>query len=122
MSAKPFDFGMLAHFTGCDQLTRHPLCRSVLYTEGVAYVAEHAGGGAYWLIDKIATLQMDAFVQAEEFQVWQLFVNNDMTAALTCGDGNGKSVYSEYLEYTDFPEPGIKFYVENSTICLPQER
>jgi hypothetical protein len=63
MSAHTFDPAMLGHFTGCDELYRHALCRNVLYTEGVQYVAESAG--AYWLIDKVATLQMDPFVKAE---------------------------------------------------------
>jgi hypothetical protein len=119
MNAKTFNAAALAQFTGSDEFFRHPLCRDVIYTQGVQYVAESAG--AYWLIDKVATLQMDPFVAAEEFQVWQLFVTGD-TAVLNCGDGNGKTVYSEAIEYTDFPGDGVKFYVENGTIYLPGER
>jgi hypothetical protein len=119
MNAKTFDPAVLDHFTCSDEFYRHPICRNVIYTQGVQYVAESAC--AYWLLDKMATLQMDPFVAAEEFQVWELFVK-DETARLVCGDGNGKEVYREEIEYTDFPAEHVKFYFENSTICLPAER
>ena len=52
------------------------------------------------------------FVSAvyKDFQVWDLLVNADQTAMLTCGDGNGREVYSKPVPFTDFPEPGIRFY------------
>ena len=45
----------LAHFHGTEQWYRHSVVKSVLYTEGAQYVAEH--GGAYWLLDEIALAQ-----------------------------------------------------------------
>ena len=42
----------LAHFTGSETFTRHALVSSVLLTEGVAFLAEHAI--AHWLTDAIA--------------------------------------------------------------------
>ncbi len=97
----------LGQFTGTDRWYQHGLMRGVLYTDGVKYVGETAG--AFWLIDKIATLQMLPQVKAEDFQVWKLVVVGS-AATLSCEDGNGNSVYSEPITYTDFPEPGIDLW------------
>jgi len=68
----------LAQFTGTEQWYRHSINRSILYTEGAQYVAEH--GAAYWLLDEIALIQpYDRNVAAEEFQVWTLTVRPDKT-------------------------------------------
>jgi hypothetical protein len=50
-----------------------------------------------------------------------LKVNADQTAMLTCGDGNGREVYAKRIEFTDFPEPGIRFYYSDWVIYLPSE-
>lgn len=60
-------------------------------------------------------------VAAEEFQVWTLTVKADRTAALTCGDGNGKTVFEKPIPFTDFPAECITLWFENSTIYLPSE-
>ena len=55
----------LRQFTGTEKWYRHPFVRTVLYTDGVKYVAEQ--GGAYWLIDDIAFAQRgDKRVAAEK--------------------------------------------------------
>ncbi|SFK90008.1 DUF6876 family protein [Methylocapsa palsarum] len=110
----------LAQFTGTDNWYRHGLVRDVLYTDGVAYVAQTAG--AYWLIDEIAFAQRgEKRVASEEFQFWKLKVKPDHTATLTCEDGNGRAVFSKVIEYTDFPLEEIGFYFTNKTILLPSE-
>ena len=121
MSKRPaLDPIMLAQFTGSQNFYRHGLVREVLYTEGVEYVAETAG--AYWLLDEIALAQRYIIpVKREDFQVWDLKVNADQTATLTCGDGNGLEVYSKPIPFTDFPEPGIRFYYSDWVIHLPSE-
>ena len=92
----------------------------MLYTEGVEYVVDNAG--AYWLLDEIALSQRHIIpVKREDFQVWDLKVNADQTAMLTCGDGNGREVYAKRIEFTDFPEPGIRFYYADWVIHLPSE-
>lgn len=56
----------LRQFTGSENFYRHALVRSILYTDGVQYVAET--GGAYWLIDAIALAQKyDGRSQARSF-------------------------------------------------------
>jgi hypothetical protein len=111
---------MLAQFTCSQNFYRHSLVREVLYTEGVEYVADTAG--AHWLLDEIALAQLHIIpVKREDFQVWDLKVDADQTARLTCGDGNGREVYAKHIEFTDFPEPGIRFYYADWVIHLPSE-
>lgn len=114
------DPNTLSQFTGSTNFYRHGLVREVLYTEGVEYVAETAG--AYWLLDEIALAQRHVIpVKAEDFQVWDLKVNADESAMLICGDGNGRDLYAKRIKFTDFPEPGIRFYYANWVIHLPSE-
>ncbi len=114
----------LAHFTGSEEYTRHGLMRNILISEGAKYVADK--GGAHWLLDIIASMQLDKKVRAEEFQVWQLNTfkkdNSDSHyGILICGDGNGNEVYRQKIGYTDFPLPEIKLYFVNNVIHLPSE-
>lgn len=116
----------LQQFTGSTQWFRHGLVRNVTYTEGVQYMAEHAN--AYWLIDKIATLQFEPKIRTEDFQVWRLIVENSR-ASLTCDDGDKLGVgdskavllHSEEISFTDFPLEEIELWVEGGVILLPSE-
>lgn len=108
---------LMAQFTGSETFYRYGLPGDVLFTEGVKYVADTAG--AYWLLDTICIANVyEPKVQAEEFQLWTLSVRSDATGIVTCDDGNGNVVYEQALNFTDFPEPGIKLYFCNSTILL----
>jgi hypothetical protein len=110
----------LQHFTGTEDWYRHSLNRTVLYTDGVHYMAEQ--GGAYWLVDEIALAQrFEACFQNEHFQVWQLKVNANNTATLTCEDGNDLTLFSKGISFTDFPLPEITLYFCNNVILLPSE-
>ena len=116
----------LSQFTGTSQWFRHALVRRITYTEGVQFVAERAG--AYWLVDKIATMQLDPKISAEDFQVWRLVVA-DGKATLTCDDGDRIGVgdskpillHSERIDFTDFPLEKIELWVEGDVILLPSE-
>ena len=109
----------LAQFIGTEQWFRHGLNRKVLYTEGVQYLAEQAR--AYWLVDEIALAQAYvAPVKATPFQAWKLTVK-DGAGTLACEDGNGNTVYSKQIEFTDFPEPGIRFFFPDNVLMLPSE-
>lgn len=116
----------LHHFTGTGQYHRHGLMRSIVFTDGVKHVGD--AGGAYWLIDKIATLQMNPKIAAEPFQVWRLIVTGSK-ATLTCDDGDRIGVgdskaivfHSEEIGFTDFPLEKIEMWVEGNVILLPSE-
>ncbi|MGY3278144.1 DUF6876 family protein [Bradyrhizobium sp. S3.7.6] len=110
----------LAQFTGSERVYRHNLMRTIVYTDGVKYLAEKAS--AYWLVDKIASLQLKAEVRAEEFQTWKLkLIAAGHRAELTCDDGNGNIVHSEVIDFTDFPLDEVALFYTNSTILLPSE-
>jgi hypothetical protein len=114
------DQAVLLQFTGSEHYYRHGLVSNIVFTDGAKYVADTAG--AYWLLDEIALAQrFDEVVRKEEFQVWQLKVNPDLTATLTCEDGNEQVVFSKSLDFTDFPPEGITFWFQNKTIFLPTE-
>jgi len=109
----------LAQFTGTENWYRHALSRNVHYTDGMLFVAERAG--AYWLIDEIALAQKgEVTLVGEEFQVWTLVVEGS-TALLRCDDGNERRLLERRIDFTDFPEPGIKLYVVDGVIMLPGE-
>jgi len=106
-------------FTGSQNWYRHPMIRSITYTDGARYVAETAQ--AYWLLDEIALAQQfNAGVKTEEFQVWTLRVTGT-TAVLSCQDGNENTVFSKQIGYTDFPEPDVTLWYANDVIYLPSE-
>lgn len=109
----------LAQFTGTEQLYRHSLVRHIVYTDGARHVAQ--AGEAYWLLDKIACAQLEPHIAREEFQLWTLTVNQDLSGELVCTDGNEVTVTSDKISFTDFPLPVIKLYVVNNTILVPSE-
>ena len=119
MSVKTLNAEDLEQFNGSECWYQHGLVRSITYTDGAKYVADH--GGAYWLLDEIALAQkFSPAVKTEPFQVWQLAVS-DQEGVLTCGDGNGNIVYTKRIPLTDFPLAEIKFYFTDNVILLPGE-
>lgn len=48
-------------------------------------------------------------------------MRDDHSASLVCDDGNDHIVYTEHIEYTDFPLNEITLYFANNTIYLPSE-
>jgi len=110
----------LRQFTGSENWYRHGINCNVTYTDGAKFVADE--GGAYWLLDAIAICQkFEKAVSGEEFQVWKLKVNEDRSASLVCDDGNDNIVYTQHIEYTDFPLSEITLYFVNNVIHLPSE-
>ena len=115
----------LAHFTGSATLVRHGLVRSVLMTEGVAFLADEAG--AYWLVDAIASYQHEARARAEPFQAWSLVVNAVTgSAVLAMTDGNSSTqIITQQIDWTDFPLAEIELWAiaegDHRVIMLPSE-
>ncbi len=109
----------LRQFSGTETWYRHSFKNTILYTDGVKYVADSAG--AYWLIDEITFAKMEQKIAAQPFQLWKLKVKPDQTATLTCEDGNCNTIYTKRLSYTDFPLAEISFYFTDNVILLPSE-
>lgn len=120
----------LDQFTGSEIWYKVAIAPRYLYTQGVKHVAD--AGGAYWLIDAIAIAQSQPRVRREEFQLWVLdaplpaVIDDDdsmfRSGSLTCDDGNGNIVFTQRIEYTDFPLDKVTIYFENNTLYLPSER
>ena len=102
----------LAHFTGTDTYTnlRYPWLRGAkfLLTDGAKFLAEQAK--AFWLMDAIASHQINKKVAAEPFQVWTLSVNEKHEAILTCTDGDKTELVRQDIPGTDFPLTSITLY------------
>ena len=110
----------LKAFTGSEHWYRHWFVKSVLYTDGARHVAD--AGGAYWLLDEIALAQrFQKAIAAEPFQVWKLARGEGHGAKLTCEDGNGRTVFTKAIEFTDFPLAEITLWFTDNTIFLPTE-
>ena len=101
-------------FTGSLDWTRHWANRNLIYSEGMAYVAEHAGGGVFWLLDAIASHEVHnpelvALKQADPdfdfLHFWYLTVDTERhTAVLECKlDSDQPAVVTQEIEYTDCP-------------------
>lgn len=111
-------------FTGTEKWHRYsPLFPKVLLTDGALYLAQE--GGAFWLMDLIASSQINKQVKKEPFQVWRLMVHKDNSATITGEDGNGNVIYTQYIEKTDFPLDSIDIWAgqeeEHLIILLPSE-
>jgi hypothetical protein len=60
-------------------------------------------------------------VAAEPFQVWKLTVRPDRAAVLVCENGNDNIVYTQHIEFSDFPLDEIILWFANNVIYLPGE-
>jgi hypothetical protein len=108
----------LASFTGTECYYKHWL--RLNFTDGIKYLAEKAG--AYWLIDAIASWQPELNESDREFQLWELTVNSDNGALLECRRDSGQpAIVTQKIDYTDFPLPSIKLFVQNGVLLLPSE-
>ena len=90
-----------------------------IYTDGVHSMAQDCK--SYWLIDLIISHQVDAVVNNEHFQVWDLkrVANDSFTIVAT--DGNDNKVTSQEIPYSDFPYDCATLWLVDSCIMLPTE-
>ena len=115
----------LRHFYGGDSTYRHSLARDVVYTSGVKFFAEHCGGGAYWLLDIIAT-EPAIRKQAESFASITLTVTGSVGRLVVddggAGDNGERSVvFTRDFDFTTAFEGEWKFYFVDHTVMLPGE-
>jgi len=94
----------LSQFIGTEKHYRHPLCRGVLYTDGIRYLIEN---GAAWLADAVAShlaCTPDLAEKCGGTLFFTLTVNEDNTAVLVgCVDKGKPPLVEQSIEYTDFP-------------------
>lgn len=105
----------LAQFYGTEYYYKHPF--GILLTDGATFLMQN---GAGWLVDAVASHQNVA--KKLDFQLWELEVREDKTADLTCRPDMGETpIITQHIDYTDFPLDGIKMYLSNNVLMLPNE-
>ncbi|MCE3239141.1 MAG: hypothetical protein K0R24_2122 [Gammaproteobacteria bacterium] len=123
---KKFSLDQLEHFTGCDELFKHWLCR-MHYTEGVKYLADETG--SYWLIDEIAFIILSRLLKKNKdwFYLIELSVKRDRSMVISISDGDGNTYLKHPVLWTDFPiiDETVRLYLceseENYCLMLPSE-
>lgn len=99
-------------------------------TDGVKYLADNAGGGAYWLLDIIASYQTSKKVRGEGFQLWELklvekskdpHINNQPAVVTMKSDSDRPNIVRQTIMHTDFPLESVKLYLIDGVILLPSE-
>lgn len=116
-----------ANTTGSATFTRH-WSGALIYTEGVHMLAETCG--AHWLVDLIASYQIDLRVRTEGFQVWELTHPDDraLWVATMRADTDEPELVRQEIEYSDFPAElsPMRLWLEQSgdqwILMLPRER
>ena len=133
-------YNTLKQFFGGDQPYRHAIFKSFHYTEGVRHFAQNAGGGAYWLLDILATEpKIGRHVAEMGFAIVDLKVGGNHAVLEVKNDDGEDPIYRQEISYTDCPEAPVskgnpngswKFYIEQTMVgdkvvpimLLPNER
>jgi hypothetical protein len=91
----------------------------MLYTDGVQFFAENAGGGAYWFLDIVAT---EVFrLQEKEAFLHIVLKAQDHKALIKADDGNGNVIWDKEIEFTDCPTGEWRFYLTDNVLMVPSE-
>lgn len=108
---------LLAQHIGSDKLYAHSFVRTFTYTPGVRDFAKHAGGGAYWLLDTLATEPaIHQAVRDNGFAIAVLDVpaSADKATLTVADDVDGDRFEGAAFEHklpTDCPAGQWKFYL-----------
>lgn len=126
MDAQQLKLELMQHYGGSETVYRHTLNAKFNYTEGMKALFTHAGGGAYWLSDILATEPaIAAGVKKDGFCVGVLSVIGtvaNLTVAVDYAENAEPShrfltvIFTRQIAHTDFPEGTWKFYLTYTTV------
>ena len=107
---------------GANQLFRHPLSKRLVFSDGMAEVAE---AGLFWFIDLVAfELLPKLFNSGETLVVLKLTVKGGSAKVIGTGSGDRK-VLTRKIDFTDCPDGEWNFYVgvedDHCVLILPTE-
>lgn len=95
----------LRQHTGSEHIYKHSLVAGFTYTEGVREFAQEAGGGAYWLLDILATEPaIRKAVNEDGFHLVKLDVKGTKATLSVHMDTITPPVFTREIDYTDCPE------------------
>jgi hypothetical protein len=105
----------LNQFTGTGSWIKSSPLSPNLLTDGTKFLAENAG--AYWLFDMI-----NSYIDfSETVKEWPNFIVSKLsvdlekeTADLTMTDGNGETILTHHIHYTDFPLDEVTIWSEKA--------
>lgn len=122
----------LSQFYGQDERYRVSWRKDVIYTPGVKHVVD--AGGAYWLIDAIASHLEPDFIRREseidprisDLHFWNLAVGDNRSAILQAkADSDCEPFVTQRIPYTDFPLSSVDIWAGFDgtfwTLYLPSE-
>ena len=121
----------LKQFIGAERVFFSPMNRSINYTEGVLHFLNHAGNGAYWLLDILLTQpEILKGVRDHGIVFIHLKVENSQAKLYVNRDSGESPLYERRIEFTDCPAAPVTidnpkgewlFYFVYNTIMLPSE-
>ena len=88
-------------------------------TDGVKYLADE--GGAYWLLDLIASHAVKLNAYGHEFICANVTVTPDNKCKVIMEDGNDNVIGKQDVGYTDLEEGTYKLWITDGVILLPSE-
>jgi len=121
---------LLRQFIGTETIYKHSLVGGFTYTDGFRAFLQNAGGGAYWLVDILATepaiikgvIEHGLCVGVLEVKahIGKLTVSKDIRVQENSlqeiiGYKYIDVIYEQMFDYTDCPEGSWKFYLVTST-------
>lgn len=107
---------------GANQMIRHPLCRKLIYSDGVQELADV---GCHWLLDIIGTEVVTVMRGADSMGIITVRVlDTKASIGLSLADDT-PDAWTREIEYTDMPTGDWKLYITvdegECTLILPTE-
>ena len=116
----------LEGFTGTEGYHYLNFLKNLKFTDGMKFLCEETG--SFWLIDIVTSVQSLSNIIDNHFIIWRLEVkgtNGKISAYSDCeSDGSysiNKQLYTQVIEYSDFPEGNFEFYQINDVVLLKSE-
>ncbi len=103
---------------GTSHYHRYP-ATGFVYTDGIRDLS--ATCESYWLLDLIISYQCLPAIAKEGFQVWRLEQVFGDCYKVSCDDGNGHSLASQVLPFSDFPYQSASLWLIGKCLLLPNE-
>lgn len=131
MNADELRAELRQHYGGSETVYHHSLNKGFHYTPGMRSIFQHAGGGAYWLADILATEpKILGAIREHGFCVGVLDVKGTKATLTVARDVRTQedyhqnaigytfieTVYEQAIDYTDFPEGLWRFYLTQTSV------
>ena len=109
-------------FHGTEGYTYLNFLRNLKFTDGWVYLANEVG--CHWLADIVARVQHKPKIREnQDFIVWSIVVKDSkaVVKAMTDTGSEGVTLYTQKINYTDFPEGTFQFYQVGDVVLLKGE-